>query len=31
MTERLNILIHGDFQRALNRFRTDRSLSELDD
>ena len=31
MTERLNILIHGDFQRALNRFRTDRSPSELDD
>ena len=31
MTERLNILIHGDLQRALNRFRTDRSLSELDD
>ena len=31
MTERLNILIRGDFQRALNRFRTDRSLSELDD
>lgn len=31
MTERLNLLIHGDFQRALNRFRTDRSLSELDD
>ena len=31
MTERLNILIRGDFQRALNRFRTDRSPSELDD
>ena len=31
MTERLNILIHGDLQRALNRFRTDRSPSELDD
>ena len=31
MTERLNLLIHGDLQRALNRFRTDRSLSELDD
>ena len=31
MTERLNTLIRGDFQRALNRFRTDRSLSELDD
>ena len=31
MTERLNTLIHGDFQRALNRFRTDRSPSELDD
>ena len=31
MTERLNLLIRGDFQRALNRFRTDRSPSELDD
>ena len=31
MTERLNLLIHGDLQRALNRFRTDRSPSELDD
>ena len=31
MTERLNTLIRGDFQRALNRFRTDRSPSELDD
>ena len=31
MAERLNILIHGDLQRALNRFRTDRSPSELDD
>ena len=31
MTERLNLLIHGDFQRELNRFRTARSPSELDD
>lgn len=31
MTERLNILLHGDFQRALRRFRTDRSPSDLDD
>ena len=31
MTERLNLLIHGDLQRALNRFSTDRSPSELDD
>lgn len=31
MTERLNILLHGEFQRALRRFRTDRSPSDLDD
>lgn len=31
MTERLNILLHGDFQRAVWRFRTDRIPSELDD
>ena len=31
MTERLNILLHGDFQRAVRRFRTDRIPSELDD
>ena len=31
MTERLNTLIRGDFQRALNRFRTDRSPAEMDD
>ena len=31
MTERLNILLHGDFQRALRRFRTDRNPAELDD
>ena len=31
MTERLNTLLHGDFQRALNRFRTDRSACERDD
>ena len=27
----LNTLLHGDFQRALRRFRTDRSPSDLDD
>ena len=31
MTERLNILLHGDFERALRRFRTDRVPSDLDD
>ena len=31
MTKRLNILLHGDFQRAVRRFRTDRIPSELDD
>ena len=31
MTDRLNILLHGDFQRALRRFRTDRNPSDLDD
>ncbi len=31
MTERLNVLLHGDFERALRRFRTDRIPSELDD
>ena len=31
MTERLNTLLHGNFQRALNRFRTDRSACERDD
>ena len=31
MTERLNILLHGDIQRAVRRFRTDRIPSELDD
>ena len=31
MTERLNILLQGDFQRAVRRFRTDRIPSELDD
>lgn len=31
MTDRLNILLHGDFQRALRRFRTDRNPAELDD
>ena len=31
MTERLNILLHGDFERALRRFRTDRSPSDLND
>ena len=31
MTERLNILLHGDFQRAVRRFRTDRIPSDLDD
>ena len=31
MTERLNILLHGDFERALRRFRTDRIPTDLDD
>ena len=31
MTERLNILLHGDIQRAVRRLRTDRLPSELDD
>ena len=31
MTERLNVLLHGDFERALRRFRTDRGSSDLDD
>lgn len=31
MIERLNTLLHGDFQRALNRFRTDCSACERDD
>lgn len=31
MTERLNVLLHGDLERALRRFRTDRSPADLDD
>lgn len=31
MTERLNVLLHGDLERALRRFRTDRSPADFDD
>ena len=31
MTERLNVLLHGELERALRRFRTDRSPADLDD
>ena len=31
MTERLNVLLHGNLERALRRFRTDRSPADLDD
>ena len=31
MTERLNVLLHGELERALCRFRTDRSPADLDD
>ena len=31
MTERLNVLLRGDLERALRRFRTDRSPADLDD
>ena len=31
MTERLNVLLHGDLERALRRFRTDRNPADLDD
>ena len=31
MTERLNVLLHGELERALRRFRTARSPADLDD
>lgn len=31
MTERLNVLLHGELERALRRFRTDRSPADPDD
>ena len=31
MTERLNVLLHGELERALRRFRTDRGPADLDD
>ena len=31
MTERLNVLLHGELERALRRFRTDRSPADFDD
>ena len=31
MTERLNVLLHGNLEQALRRFRTDRSPADLDD
>ena len=31
MTERLNVLLHGELERALRRFRTDRSPAVFDD